>query len=76
MMPQNLDFGDLLFLKNSKPRTKKRSNLYTELNLLRYLESHEPLNFSIKKALLRRETGLTVGEFTEIYKNYKALRGE
>jgi hypothetical protein len=49
--------------------------IYTELNILLYLETHEELNFKVKYEATRKPLGYGIGAFKGIYRAYKNERG-
>jgi hypothetical protein len=49
--------------------------IYTELNILLYLETHERLNFEVKYEATRKSLGAGITAFRRLYRAYKAERG-
>ena len=49
--------------------------IYSDLNILLYLEAHEKLSFEIKYESTRKALGFGIGAFRRLYRAYKMQRG-
>lgn len=57
------------------PRIDSYRYILSKLSYLLYLENHEPFNFALAKARVRKALKLTLTEFRTIYIAYKSERG-
>lgn len=49
--------------------------IYSDLNILLYLETHERLNFEVKYEATRKALGYGIAAFKRVYRAYKNERG-
>jgi|JFJP01.1.fsa_nt_gi hypothetical protein len=49
--------------------------IYSDLNYLLYLETHEGLNFEVRYEATRKTLGYGIAAFRRVYRAYKNQRG-
>lgn len=49
--------------------------IYSDLNYLLYLETHERLNFEVRYEATRKALGYGIAAFRRVYSSYKLERG-
>jgi hypothetical protein len=62
-------------INNFNTKCDLHTKLYSDLNYLLYLETHERLNFEVRYEATRKALGYGIAAFRRVYSSYKLERG-